>query len=118
MQTDPELMIAQATPSAVTVDVSVNDPSHQDAEELNAHISQTQVSLMPDLGGDPIPLEKTGEDELDGTFSAPAIPRGNYTLTANLVTADGGNYAATQPVQVINGENTYNITLTKTEVSG
>lgn len=118
MQTDPEFLIAQATPSAVTVDVSVNDPSHQDAEELNAHISQTQVSLMPDSGGDPITLEKTGEDELDGTFCAPAIPQGNYTLTASLVTADGGNYAATQPVQVINGENTYNITLTKTEVSG
>ncbi len=121
MQTDPKLMIAQAAEaanSAVEVDVQINDPQHPDGEELNGHIAQTIVTLTNQAGGEPISLEKMGDDELDGKFSTQNVPQGSYNLVANLATTDGGNYTASQPVQVINGENTYNLTLTKTEVSG
>lgn len=121
MQTDPEFMIAQAVEAAnstVEVDVQINDPQHPDDEELNGHIAQTIVTLTNTAGGEPINLEKTGDDELDGKFSTQNVPQGNYNLVASLVTTDGGNYTASQTVQVINGDNTYNLTLTKTEVSG
>lgn len=121
MQTDPEFMIAQAVEAAnstVEVDVQINDPQHPDDEELNGHIAQTIVTLTNTAGGEPINLEKTGDDELDGKFSTQNVPQGNYNLVASLATTDGGNYTASQTVQVINGDNTYNLTLTKTEVSG
>lgn len=116
--TDPSLMAANPAGSTVNVDINLNDPQHPDAEELNGHISQTVVSLVPQSGGEPIVLNKTGEDELEGLFAAQNVPTGNYTLTANLTTTDGGNYGGNQDIQVINGENTYTLTLTKTEVSG
>ncbi|MGV3596319.1 MAG: hypothetical protein ACO1PI_00550 [Bacteroidota bacterium] len=116
--TDPSLMAANPVGSSVNVDINLNDPQHPDAEELNGHISQTVVSLVPQGGGEPILLNKTGEDELEGLFAAQNVPTGNYTLTANLTTTDGGNYGGNQDIQVINGENTYILTLTKTEVSG
>lgn len=116
--TDPSLMAANPAGSTVNVDINLNDPQHPDAEELNGHISQTVVSLVPQSGGEPIVLNKTGEDELEGLFVAQNVPTGNYTLTANLTTTDGGNYGGNQDIQVINGENTYTLTLTKTEVSG
>jgi hypothetical protein len=116
--TDPSLMAANPVGSSVNVDINLNDPQHPDAEELNGHISQTVVSLVPQGGGEPILLNKTGEDELEGLFAAQNVPTGNYTLTANLTTTDGGNYGGNQDIQVINGENTYTLTLTKTEVSG
>jgi hypothetical protein len=117
MQTDPELITAQTT-SAVEVDVTLNDPEHTDAEELNGHIAQTIVTLIPQAGGEPIILAKTGDDELDGKFTTQNVQQGAYNLTASLTTADGGNYGAQQGIQVINGENTFTITLTKTEISG
>lgn len=116
--TDPSLMAANPAGSTVNVDINLNDPQHPDAEELNGHISQTVVSLVPQSGGEPVVLNKTGEDELEGLFAAQNVPTGNYTLTANLTTTDGGNYGGNQDIQVINGENTYTLTLTKTEVSG
>lgn len=117
-ETDPALSAPSPSGSAVNVDVNLNDPQHPDAEELNGHITQTAVSLVPQGGGEPIILNKTGEDELEGLFAAQNVPQGNYTLTANLTTSDGGNYGGSQDIQVINGENTYTLTLTKTEISG
>lgn len=117
-QTDPALLAPSPTGSVVNVDVNLNDPQHPDAEELNGHIAQTVVSLVPQGGGEPIALAKSGEDELEGLFAAQNVPQGNYTLTANLATSDGGNYGGSQDIQVINGENTYTLTLTKTEISG
>lgn len=104
--------------SPVTVDINLNDPSHPDAEELNAQIAQTVVTLSPQNGGAPIPLSKTGEDELEGLFTASNVPAGTYTITAHLTTSDGSNYNGTQEIQVTSGENTYTLALTKADVSG
>lgn len=104
--------------SNVEVDITLNDPAHPDAEDLNNHIGQTQVLLIPDEEGEPIQLQKTGDDEQEGIFTANNVQQGNYTLTATLSTTDGGNYQATQPIQVINGQNTYTIALNKTDANG
>ena len=104
--------------SPVTVDINLNDPSHPDAEELNAQIAQTMVTLSPQNGGAPIPLEKTGDDELEGIFTNANVPDGAYTITAHLATSDGSNYNGTQEVQVTSGENSYTLALTKADVSG
>lgn len=104
--------------SPVTVDINLNDPSHPDAEELNAQIAQTVVTLSPQNGGAPIPLTKTGDDELEGIFTAANVPDGAYTITAHLSTNDGSNYNGTQEIQVTSGDNNYTLALTKADVSG
>lgn len=119
MQTDPELLTAQATKANVSVDLAINDPSHEDQEVLQGHMAQAQVTLTPtDSTSAPITLEQNSEDELSSTFIAPTVPSGEYTLAANLTTADGENYEGTEPITVNAEDNTFNLTLTKTEVSG
>lgn len=113
------LAINAATTKNVNVDLTINDPAHNDQEVLQGHIAQAQVTLSPTGGtGDSITLEQNSEDELSSTFIAPIVPLGEYTLTANLTTADGENYEATEPVTVNEEDSTFNLTLTKTEVSG
>lgn len=109
---------AQATQEEVKVNIAVNDPTHADQEELNAHINQTIVSLTPKEGGEAIPLEQNSEDELSSTFEAQNITTGDYTLSAVLTTSDGANYEASEAITVGEEENNFNLTLTKTEVSG
>ncbi len=119
MQTDPEFLTAQAANANVSVDLAINDPSHTDQEVLQGHMAQAQVTLTPADGkGDPITLEQNNEDELSSTFIAPTVPAGEYTLAANLTTADGENYEGTEPVTVNAEDSTFNLTLTNTEVSG
>lgn len=110
---------ANNTGLAVSVDLTINDPAHSDQEVLQGHIAQAQVTLSPTNGtGEPITLEQNSEDELSSTFIAPTVPAGEYTLTASLSTADGENYEATEPATVNEEDTTFNLTLTKTEVSG
>lgn len=113
------LAINAATTKNVSVDLTINDPAHSDQEVLQGHIAQAQVTLSPTGGtGNSITLEQNSEDELSSTFIAPTVPLGEYTLTTNLTTADGENYEATEPVTVSEEDDTFNLTLTKTEVSG
>lgn len=103
----------------VSVDLTINDPAHSNQEVLQGHIAQAQVVLSPTDGiGEPINLEQNSDDELSSTFIAPIVPSGGYTLTANLTTADGENYEAAEPVTVNEEDSSFNLTLTKTEVSG
>ncbi|HYG15834.1 MAG TPA: hypothetical protein VEC12_08785 [Bacteroidia bacterium] len=104
--------------TTVTADVSIIDPQHPDAEEMNAHISQAIVTITPTGGGNPITLQKTGDDELDGKFAAENVPPGSYTLAATLTTTDGINYTGQTDINVPEGENIYNLTMTRGEENG
>lgn len=107
-----------STTKDISVNVAINDPTHEDQEALQGHISKTTVSLVPNEGGEPIPLEQKGEDELNDTFIGENIAEGTYTLSANLTTTDGENYEATEPITINGEETTFSLTLTKTGVSG
>ncbi len=106
-------------PVDVSIEVSINDPNHEDQEALQAHISQTTVTLTPKQeGAEPIVLKQEGEDELDSTFKADSILVGEYVLKAKLTTTEGNNYEGDEEVSVGEETNTFAIALTKTEVSG
>lgn len=104
--------------TTVTADITIIDPQHPDAEDLNAHISQAIVTITPTNGGATITLQKTGDDELDGKFAAENVAPGSYTLAATLATTDGGNYAGQADINVPEGENVYNLTITRQDNNG